>query len=551
MRLPEPLIIPRPKTGRSLPWDLSRLAFIGAAKRPTMTVDTEIRSGKFGKYDLLRYELLKSIHKHIVERHVLGELADSTRETIFNTLRTFFNYCDRESVQVSPKTFFIAVQGWTRSFKTASPHDLAQQQYVVRILAGVTGQDSTLLLKSFGISKRGAPLALKTNDARSEVVQQYVADLISLIDCLQPDKLYAPLPLPIQVRKSGPIYYHYSGTWKSTSTKYGYDVARRQNTLKGTSLHRRFPLLNLRVTAEAFLFIAMTGMNLAEVQKMKVEQYSRRSAGDHYEFREFKARAGHDVLFTIPKPYLPIFSAYLKFRETHLTEFKSSLLFPIYQRGGPASRKFHSGNLRNIFNELGVPFITTVELRKIKSNSIMEVSGDPGTESLILQHSRETFAKNYVRRSPQRAASEFTAFFKSEVAALRVSRAVDGAPCTQKDNPKPLTIASPDAPTPNCDTMAGCLFCENYKGVSSLDYIWRLRSYLQLKRLELKSHLYPNREHSRPILETMRRIRSIIRAFSQKNKQHEAWAQIADRKVNDGQFHPSWDLLIRFAQGDA
>ena len=156
MRLPEPLIIPGPKAGRSLPWDLSRLAFIGAAKHPTKTVDTEIRSGTFGKYDPLRYELLRSIHQHIVERHVLGELADATRETIFNTIRIFFDYCDRESVQVSSKTFFIAVQRWTRSYRTNSRHDLTQQQYVVRILAGVTGQDSTLLLKSLGISKRGA-----------------------------------------------------------------------------------------------------------------------------------------------------------------------------------------------------------------------------------------------------------------------------------------------------------------------------------------------------------------------------------------------------------
>lgn len=551
MKLPEPLIIPRPSAGRSLPWDLSRLAFIGAAKRPTQTVDEEIRSGTFGKCDPLRYDLLKSIHRHIVERHLLGELADDTREAIFNALRTFFNYCDGESIQVTAGTFFTAIRRWTTSFTTNSRHNLVTQQYVVRVFAGTTGQDSLLLLKSLGISKRGASFAIQTNSARSDVVQQYVADLVSLIDCLHPEKLYAPLPLPIQIRKNGPIYHHYSGMWRSTSSEDPYTVAQRQKHLMGTSLKRRFPLLNLRVTAEAFLFIAMTGMNLAQVQKMKLEKYSRRSAGDHYEFTEYKSRAGHDVLFTIPKPYLTMFSAYLKFRSTHLSGFNSNLLFPIYQPGGPASRKFHSGNLRIIFNELGAPFITTVELRRIKSNKIMEVSGDPDSESLILQHSRKTFAKNYAHRSPQRAASEFTAFFKSEVAALRVSRAVDGAPCTKMDKPKQVRGTSPDVPTPNCVTMAGCLFCENYKGVSTLDYIWRLKSYLHLKRLELRSHRYPNRESSRPILEVLRRIRSISRAFSQKNKQHEAWAQIADRKLDEGQFHPSWELLIRFAQGDA
>ena len=85
--------------------------------------------------------------------------------------------------------------------------------------------------------------------------------------------------------------------------------------------------------AELLVFVAQTGMNVAQAHNLRCTQYSYKSMVDGYEVRNYKERRKGEVLFEIFAEYKVIFNAYLEWRK-EVFGATTDRLFPFVRTRG-------------------------------------------------------------------------------------------------------------------------------------------------------------------------------------------------------------------------
>lgn len=318
----------------------------------------------------------------------------------------------------------------------------------------------------------------------------------------------------------------------------------RIQTLAAAPLAARRTLVNLRIEAELAIFLAQTGMNLAQAFMLSIGRFRYRTREGGYLIKGiYKDRRGGEVAFEIFQAYRRHFEQYLKWRDL-IADANDMRLFPFAIRpGDPPRQEHHSSGLRRLCEQAGIAYIGARELRCTRVNYFLRRSDDPVLTAAVAQHSVGVLM-GYQRPHHQRAATEITGFWNDVGSSL-----LSAGPGTCSGSPRPMP-ARVGRPVPDCRSAAGCLFCLDHRDEMSLDYAWSLVTYRYLKSLELAAYL-PTRQTSPEPTTPEIVITTLSEKLNQmrlKNEHGPQLVQEAEDRVMEGDFHPRWSAIINAAE---
>ena len=108
--------------------------------------------------------------------------------------------------------------------------------------------------------------------------------------------------------------------------------------------------------------------------------------------------------------------------------------------------------------------------------------------------------------------------------------------------------APDNAPKPDCESGAGCLFCNKNQDLRSFDHVWNLASLRDLKLAEFNADRTPlSRKKGNPVALTIERIAAKLDALRGLEGEYAEWVAEANLRVEEGRYHPfytvAFDLL--------
>lgn len=376
---------------------------------------------------------------------------------------------------------------------------------------------------------------------RREVEKQSLAQafefghlLQDICDGLQEDVvLRSHLPVLIKLR-SGKTIEHWSG-WHLHSNPTGFETFESDGTLR-----TRRPLANLRIEAELLMFLAQTGMNIAQAQKLQGSSFSYVSYIDGYRVSENKGRRKGKVVFEVFKEYRSHFERYLRWRANIFPG--ESLLFPYQRIRGGLQDAAINFRIKYICRDVECSYVAPSRLRGTKVNWLLRNSADPELTAEMAQHTKATLLDVYERPSLQKASVELLRFWSKNDPTISSNESVAPGACTGR----PAAIVSKPAlaTDPDCIRPSGCLWCEHHRDVDSLDYVWGLACFGLLKEYEL-AKLAPSEAASATAASlAMGRIREKLLWFQHSNSTRRAWVEEAHERLAEGHFHPDWQSLL-------
>jgi hypothetical protein len=249
----------------------------------------------------------------------------------------------------------------------------------------------------------------------------------------------------------------------------------------------------------AALFLAETGVNLAQLLALKWSSTLAASLQDasvvRQKFREIKFRAsGKEVTFTVSLGFMPKLKAYLALRGYLVQDADCDDLF--IGVGHYAQRRQLKGlrthfldQLYNRFDTLGIglPRITARQWRAAKQDWAVS-KHSPVVAAKLMGHSLDTALRSYSNGTDAAHKTEMGAFLAS-VEKTVLKRGADPAGgiksavglCIEFHRPAP--IAASIKVQPDCRTVEGCLFCDQYRVHADADDIRKLLSCRHCVRL--------------------------------------------------------------------
>ncbi len=312
----------------------------------------------------------------------------------------------------------------------------------------------------------------------------------------------------------------------------------------------RHAMLNLRVHAELFIFIAQTGMNLQQAFQLRREEYRWRTVGEDIEaFRTYKGRRQGDAIFKAFKAYKAHLEIYRKWLIDVGFGAEEERLFPFLDRGVVRSETTapSSDRIDAVCRQVGIVPVRARELRNTRVNWLLRRSGDPRMTSQLAANSELVLQRSYAQVNHQKAVSEIVRFHQSQETLLQSPG--DGDCASESRTPMGLEDALPEAPSPDCISPDGCLFCLNHRDVESYDYCWRLASHRHLKALELSlAGPSPRRASVHPASRVIERINAKLQAMGSRGADQAQWVSEATHSVREGEFHPIWQSHIELAE---
>ncbi|MGF6658221.1 integrase [Paraburkholderia youngii] len=528
------------------PWNLNILLYEGAAATRKNLVAQLIASGALGRPLYDRLELLVKLHEEISGPQGSG----GSRETASNQflyLRMLFAFADHSRLPLTLESVTETYCGWAdflfhrtrikkgthtnmqrrkrQSLSMRSAYSYAST--VGTLLDRVLVRNTPIIELTRLVYRRQRKTATGVQAEKQNLKDTFVFGhlLQDICDGL-PLRVILDEPMPIQLTLR-------SGSTLSRKGATGY-----ARTEQEVNLGDRYPFANLRIEAELLMFIAQTGMNLAQASNLELRQFFYVSHLDGYQVKDHKNRRGGAVLFEIFKDYKLHFERYLAWRRSLFPH--SDRLFPFIKfLGTREDTKFSGHRIRGICKELNIAFVSPRSLRNTRVNWLLRKSGDPDLTAEMAQHAEETLLKVYDRPSVQRASVETLRFWSKFDPHLAKTQSVAPGDCT--GNPKPLLPTSKDGPKPDCRTASGCLWCENHRDVDSLDYVWALTSFQHLKVIELSKARLPKREEDVPPAQrAIDRIHEKLAWFEQSNECRKKWVHESQALVAEGDFHPNF-----------
>lgn len=553
------------------PWDLRILLYKGGAKGNPKSVFIHIAAGDLGCPRIERIELVKRIH-HAITARLVGGGAKQSAFSSLRRLRAFFAWADEYEQVLSLETVEDIYRHWC---------DFLVYRVRVKEIKDVSACNAGGAVSSILDSalERGQPLIRTTRLRRQKrgprvvgVVadKQNLADTfafghlcLDVIDSLSVEVVYGPLPVKIRFR-DGRVLNQWSKLMDPASAatlQPGYkqkgntkEILRKRAAWEADrTLRTRSSLVNLRILAELFVFIAQTGMNLSQAHNLRRTQFSYKSTIDGFEVRDYKERRKGEVLFEIFAEYKAILNAYLVWLD-EVFGTATERLFPFVRCFGvlpsapPNLKRFKD----DICAPMGVPYVGPQKLRKTRVNWLLRESRNPELTAEQAQHTKQTLLRVYEKPSLQVALVEIIQFWQKNDPKLGDNPMPCPAPGVCDGIPKPFSGLPPEAPTADCTYPAGCLFCEHHRDIDSEDYVWSVASMRFLNSIILQSFRPPAKgkpDAARHVELATEVLTGKLKWFNDSNAKRKAWVKEATEKLAEGEFHSHWRYLIESAQG--
>lgn len=541
------------------PWDLAPLLYSGGAATNSKKIRVCIALGELGPPMTERVVLVQKIHEYLESKLVAGG-SRGTAHTTIRRIREFFSWADLSGLPVSIESLEADFVQWSESLlqRHRIVGDISQLHAYQCAVAVAKIFDDILELTNGLISKtrlnrpkhNSAILGTEADKQNINEVFGFGQMLLDITDALSVASVWGPLPVSIRFR-SGQVFDDWSQLRAPELLKTlrqnvkpstrNDSMAKRVAWEAETSLRTRRTLINLRIEAEILIFVAQTGMNLEQVYLLKFSKFRYRSHLTGYQVhRVYKGRRHGEVEFTIFSQYKDFFERYLEWKKAIFPGEDEGLLFPLLTLGrlwGPPSFSM----VRVYCKKLGIRFIATRDLRKTRINWLLRRSKDPEMVAEMHAHTQETLIRQYARPSLQIAITEicrFHTFNDPSISPPGPGLCIEAIPVAVDDAPA-------EAPTPDCVSPAGCLFCVHHRDIDSEDHVWSLVSYRYLKSLELRKYRPPiDLEGPHPAAASIERLSQKLVSFEDSSPMRKNWVDEAVARANEGSFHPRWDGFI-------
>ncbi|XHH29410.1 hypothetical protein WIW49_00215 [Xanthomonas euroxanthea] len=474
----------------------------------------------------------------------------------YQTLRGFYAYCDTHDLDPTIANVIDIFVAWAEDVRN-SKKPISHYSSATRLVR-MLSESTDISGDRFKIPARLVKPPRRNNGSRHEKQDLEKAfafgKLMRVIaDLLTTETITGPLPLKFDFGEKSlelwsgiPSDDTLSAAHAAKSRpdqKWKPDKGRVHKLTAGPLAARR-TLVNLRIEAELAIFIAQTGMNLAQAFNLSVSRFRYRTREGGFLVKGvYKARRGGEVAFEIFNGYRQHFDRYLNWRNS-VADPNDERLFPFAVRPcDPHRQEHHCNGLRRLCRQAEIAYIGARELRCTRINYFLRRSDDLLLTAAVAQHSVGVLM-GYQRPHHQRAATEITGFWNELGSSL-----LSAGPGTCSGSPRSMPVRA-GQPVPDCRSAAGCLFCLDHRDEMSLDYAWSLVTYRYLKSLELAA--YPPVRQTSPEPPTPR---IVITALSEKLNQMRLQGgygpklvQEAEDRVIEGDFHPRWSDIINAAE---
>lgn len=524
-----------------------------------------IDEGKLGNMILLRLPVVQRIHETITAKLAEGYSYYTTREFLVS-IRLLYGWADDQNIDITADNINQIFSGWADHLlnRVDQGHWKMNTAYGKAVNAAIV-LDSALEPKIpfmrntrlIGRKRTNKPGLKEISNAAIEESRHFCHMLMDIIDSLDEQSVNGPLPVTLRFR-DGKTKEEWSGLIPLEKLKKvpeislslaKYTQAVRQRWIDDRTLRTRYPLVNLRVSAELLIFISQTGMNLAQAHKLKRGSFSYHSFHDGYHVhRVYKDRRKGEVEFFIYSEYRPIFERYLAWLNMIIPEDQSVKLFPMWSPHGRDDKILPSLHaLIRTAKVVGVKFVGPRTLRTIRSNWLARLAKSTEIASELGQHLEQTFLTSYDSPDPLSASVEITRFY-SEIDP-RLAAPGPGICIRTAHTVKPISGIPGEAPEPDCLNPAGCLFCEHQRDIDTEDHFWSLASYRYLKIIELSKYRLPDKIRRLPTMAVIERLSQKLSVIADAEPRYSEMVSEAIAKVEESDFHPRWEGLIRLAEG--
>lgn len=554
---PPELTFPTVVYGRkTVPIDLRIFLYKGGAAENYRTIFNKISAGNLGQPIQKRIKLVQCIHDELNAALASGKSPVSINGC-FKIFRIFFKFADEQCIQISIETVELAYRKWVdhlhdRAVKKeiAMTSSYAMALCVGNILSAILETSKSLIAKT-PLRHDKREISIATDEQNLEDIFKFGHLLIDIVNCLTSKVIYGKLPVKIELR-NGISWNEWSGL-KSIEKLKTFRSGKKLTTLRSAwadehSLRTRSPLINLRLQAELLIFIAQTGINLAQARQLKIFQASYTSSIDGYQVRAYKSRKRGEVSFEIFSQYRDHFEKYLRWRK-EIFQNTNDLLFPFIDRQGVptlAVTTVRFERIRNICKMANINPYSPSALRKTRINWLLRQSRNSDLTADQAQHTKQVLHKIYEKPSLQVAKIEFIQFWKKNDPTLKnISPAPALGVCD--GIPTPIEKMPPGLPKPDCIHPSGCLFCEHHRDIDSEDYVWSIASMKHLNAILIGK--YKPIEKNQPDMGShielvLEMLVEKLKWFKLSNEKRKEWVYEALDRCNEGDFHPHWGYLI-------
>lgn len=540
------------------PIDLRLLLYKGMASTHGRSIKTVVESGRLGQPLLERLPLLEKIHRHWQACVTAGTIGTGSIKCQWLRLRKFTAFAEKAKKPLTlagVKDVYLAYCAHTKrrsDISAASRYHYSSELAV--IVAPLLGIDSWKLQWKTRIRmpRRVGHHAAKEN---LNGTAAFVQTLLETVEQLPVDVIRGPVPVTLRYSAGGEHTIHLGLPLQpldslnlGDASKYERAVDARERRANDISNKARAALINLRLDAEALIFINQTGSNLTQALQLTGSQFRYQSDGDYLHLYAWKNRAKHSVELRIHKGYRGRFEAYLKWRSAIFPDDPDGLTFPfVYNDGDHTMRRTIWGfyNVRKLMKSIGQPFVHTRQLRKTIANfTRRKVSRQVAAE--LLSNKEKTFREAYEEVNHQTAVAELVNFWSDTEALMS---AVGPGGC-QQSAPQSRADAPDDAPKPDCESAGGCLFCDKNRDLRSFDHVWNLASLHHLKLAEFNSDRTPlSRKKHHPVALTIERIAAKLNALMALGGKYAEWVTEANLRVQEARYHPFYAAEFDILEG--
>lgn len=554
------------------PWDLKTLLYKNAASERKDKVMQRIQNGDYGPMLEDRVSLIIKLHETLTASLVSGS-SHRTIKTYLGKLWSFFAWIDENNLPCTEQDIINSFNIWTEhllyrvnklknlshftAYKTAS----LVSNIIARALnlPGAKPGHSLMLNTRLNRPKRYKEGMSKKAD-KQNIADTFEFGKILTVMCnyLTIDTVRGPLPIriPLDEGKTILIAGNLMDPELDVSSIENSGVKQRAILARAAlkddeslfDTNKRTQLLNARIEAELLIFLAQTGMNLAQAVLLKAGDFRWKTNGEDYDvFRVYKGRRQGEAVFSCYNTYREHLQIYLKWlNDTGLKELDDRL-FPLLSRGmirSQASRTTLS-SLKNIFRKNNLNFINPTQLRNTRVNWLLRYTDDLSLTSSQMGHTPDVLVRDYLRPHHQRATSEIISFHNSYTPSIA---APGPGVCVGNSKPQKLNFVSDEAPVPDCISPEGCIFCMHHKDIMSPDYCWKLASHMKLKTLELGEYKPSKKNYTHPVCLVIDRLNLKLKAIAHSSAIREQWVADACDSVKAGNYHPQWSGFINLLE---
>ncbi|MGR7271274.1 hypothetical protein ACU615_21495 [Klebsiella aerogenes] len=550
--------------------DLSRFLYRGAAFKDARWVIRDIHNGILGEPIMERYDFLSKCKEQLEAFLVIGNSMDTVKDKI-SALCMYIQFMEINNLSfriVEIRNNYLKYSEFL-FVNTSKPNPKLKKETAYGYLHALSSVLSNVLelprerflhymsrVKNVSKIKMGG--TLESDKQNLENTFRFGRFLIALVNGITVETILGVIPIKILLPKdiigmdSFILRFPFCLTVaekldvspeKLTTNQRGNLKTSLIKRLPVDSIEKtnRWPLVNLRVLAELCIFIAQTGMNLAQARLVKRNVFVFNNYGESYKVRVYKKRRQGEVVFEIFKSYKKYLEKYLEFLDYFFPQ--SDLLFPKLTNGGKAGDGaiINFKALRGVVLSQNVEWISPSVLRNTRVNWLLRRSGDEDISAEISQHTKRILKSRYEQPSQQRAMIEITQFWNSHdpINKRDLKSSIIGSLCNGQ--PESVSHKPGVVVDPNCIAPSGCLWCKHHRDVDTEDYVWSLFSFRYLKTIEASSMINSG---DVPADLVIKRLTEKIDFYRNSNALRKEWVEECELKIMEGRYHPHWSNII-------